>query len=105
MTGDTAGLIHPLCGNGMAMAIHSAKMAAEEILAFFSGYWPSRRELELNYARAWKKEFNKRIQAGKVLSAVFRKQELAAGIMSGLVLFPALLPVIVRQTHGKPFKM
>jgi flavin-dependent dehydrogenase len=29
MIGDTAGLIHPLCGNGMAMAIHSAKLAAE----------------------------------------------------------------------------
>jgi 2-polyprenyl-6-methoxyphenol hydroxylase-like FAD-dependent oxidoreductase len=26
MIGDTAGLIHPLCGNGMAMAIHSAKL-------------------------------------------------------------------------------
>jgi hypothetical protein len=26
MIGD-AGLIHPLCGNGMAMAIHSAKLA------------------------------------------------------------------------------
>ncbi|MCF6407872.1 NAD(P)/FAD-dependent oxidoreductase [Chitinophaga filiformis] len=105
MTGDTAGLIHPLCGNGMAMAIHSAKIAAEQILAFFSGHQSSRQELELHYASAWKKEFNKRMQAGKILSAVFRKQELAAGIMSGLVLFPALLPVIVRQTHGKPFKM
>ncbi|UPK72562.1 NAD(P)/FAD-dependent oxidoreductase [Chitinophaga filiformis] len=105
MTGDTAGLIHPLCGNGMAMAIHSAKIAAEQILAFFSGQQSSREELEMNYAGAWKKAFNKRIQAGKILSAVFRKQELAAGIMSGLVLFPALLPVIVRQTHGKPFKM
>ena len=29
MIGDTAGLIHPLCGNGMAMAIHSAKIASE----------------------------------------------------------------------------
>ena len=25
MTGDAAGLIHPLCGNGMAMAIHNGK--------------------------------------------------------------------------------
>jgi hypothetical protein len=25
MSGDTAGMIAPLCGNGMAMAIHSAK--------------------------------------------------------------------------------
>ena len=28
MIGDSAGLIHPLCGNGMAMAIHSAKIIA-----------------------------------------------------------------------------
>lgn len=105
MTGDTAGLIHPLCGNGMAMAIHSAKIAAEQLLSFASGQLSSRQEMERNYARTWKKEFNKRIQAGKLLSAVFRKQELAAGIMSGLVLFPSLLPTIVRQTHGKPFKM
>jgi flavin-dependent dehydrogenase len=26
MIGDTAGLITPLCGNGMAMAIHGAKL-------------------------------------------------------------------------------
>ncbi len=105
MTGDTAGLIHPLCGNGMAMAIHSAKIAAEQLLSFVSGHLSSRQEMERNYVRAWKREFSKRMQAGKVLSAVFRKQELAAGIMSGLVLFPALLPVIIRQTHGKPFKL
>jgi flavin-dependent dehydrogenase len=105
MTGDTAGLIHPLCGNGMAMAIHSAKIAAEQLLSFVSGHASSRQELERNYARAWKKEFSKRMQAGKILSAVFRKQKLAAGIINGLVLFPALLPVIVRQTHGTPFKI
>ncbi|PSL34812.1 NAD(P)/FAD-dependent oxidoreductase [Chitinophaga ginsengisoli] len=104
MTGDTAGLIHPLCGNGMAMAIHSAKIAAEHVMAFLSGRLSSRQELEMSYTRSWKKEFNKRIQAGKLLSAVFRKQELAAGVMNSLMLFPGLLPVIVRQTHGKPFK-
>jgi flavin-dependent dehydrogenase len=32
MIGDTA--IHPLCGNGMAMAIHSAKLAAENTIHF-----------------------------------------------------------------------
>lgn len=100
MTGDTAGLIHPLCGNGMAMAIHSARIAADQILAFLSGKVYSRRQLEENYVRDWKKAFNKRIQAGKVLSAIFRQQQLAAGVMNGLMLFPALLPVIVRQTHG-----
>jgi flavin-dependent dehydrogenase len=105
MTGDTAGLIHPLCGNGMAMAIHSAKIAAEQLLSFLSGHLSSREELESNYVRAWKREFSKRMQAGKVLSAIFRKQGLATGMMNGLVLFPALLPAIVRQTHGKLLKL
>jgi flavin-dependent dehydrogenase len=34
MIGDTAGLFILLCGNGMAMAIHSAKLAAENIILF-----------------------------------------------------------------------
>jgi flavin-dependent dehydrogenase len=36
MIGDTAGLIHPLCGNGMAMAIQ-CKIAADLVIAFVNG--------------------------------------------------------------------
>ena len=32
--GDSAGLIHPLCGNGMAMAIHSAHIASNQMDLF-----------------------------------------------------------------------
>ena len=35
MCGDSAGLIHPLCGNGMAMAIHAGKIASDVIVRFF----------------------------------------------------------------------
>lgn len=100
MTGDTAGLIHPLCGNGMAMAIHSAKIASEQILLK-----QNRNILEDNYKKTWKKEFGKRIQAGRMLSALFMKDQLSGAVMKGLVMFPALLPVIIRQTHGKPLKV
>jgi len=101
MTGDTAGLIHPLCGNGMAMAIHSAKIASEEVLRFFSENSPSRNTLENNYIKNWNNAFGKRIAAGKLLSALFRKHRLSTAVMKGLVLFPMLLPGIIRQTHGK----
>jgi flavin-dependent dehydrogenase len=100
MMGDTAGLIHPLCGNGMAMAIHSAKIASEQILLK-----ANRNTLESNYAKIWKNEFGKRIQAGKLLSALFRKDSLSGAVMKGLVMFPALLPLIIRQTHGRPLKV
>ena len=36
MTGDAAGLITPLCGNGMSMAMHSAKIAFEAIQDYLS---------------------------------------------------------------------
>jgi menaquinone-9 beta-reductase len=101
MTGDTAGLIHPLCGNGMAMAIHSAKIASEEILQNHT----SRTLLENNYIKNWNSAFGKRITAGRLLSALFRKDNLSAAVMKGLVLFPVLLPVIIRQTHGKALKV
>jgi flavin-dependent dehydrogenase len=101
MTGDTAGLIHPLCGNGMAMAIHSAKIASEQVLQFFAANAPSRNTLENNYIKDWNNAFGKRIAAGKLLSALFRKHRLSTAIMKGFVLFPVLLPVIIRQTHGK----
>ncbi|MBW8682755.1 NAD(P)/FAD-dependent oxidoreductase [Chitinophaga rhizophila] len=102
MTGDTAGLIHPLCGNGMAMAIHSARIASEQLLSFISGSITSREAMEKGYTKAWQAAFGKRMLAGKLLSSVFRKEQLASGMMKGLVLFPAILPVIIRQTHGKP---
>ena len=37
MCGDSAGMIHPLAGNGMSMAIRAAQMASQQILKFKSG--------------------------------------------------------------------
>ena len=51
MIGDTAGLIHPMCGNGMAMAIHSAKIASELVLDYHSGKIKSREILKKNMPR------------------------------------------------------
>ena len=34
MIGDAAGMITPLCGNGMSMALHGSKLAFEEINFF-----------------------------------------------------------------------
>ena len=37
MIGDAAGMITPLCGNGMSMALHASKVAAEQIQKFLEG--------------------------------------------------------------------
>ncbi len=68
MIGDTAGLIHPLCGNGMAMAIHSAKIASEVIGDFLVAKIQNRTTLEKKYEQNWHKNFKGRLQAGRILS-------------------------------------
>jgi flavin-dependent dehydrogenase len=49
MLGDAAGMITPLCGNGMSMAMHSAKLAFTEINNFLQQKI-SRNEMEKNYS-------------------------------------------------------
>ncbi|WP_348824758.1 NAD(P)/FAD-dependent oxidoreductase [Flavobacterium aestuarii] len=101
MIGDTAGLIHPLCGNGMAMAIHSAKIVSELIVKFHSKEIQSREQLERIYKAEWDKNFKKRLRMGRVLAFIFQKQKLCNIFMNILIKFPKLLPIIIKQTHGK----
>lgn len=104
MIGDTAGLIHPLCGNGMAMAIQSAQIASEKVLDYFAAEGKNRLLMEQDYTKAWNKMFSSRMRTGRVLSRLFRNEKLSATMMKGLILFPGLLPGIIRRTHGQPLK-
>jgi flavin-dependent dehydrogenase len=101
MIGDTAGLIHPLCGNGMAMAIHSAKIVSELIEKYYNNQINSRTELEEKYIQEWAFNFRKRIKMGQFLSAILQKQQLSRILLQVLVIFPFLLPIIIKKTHGK----
>lgn len=102
MLGDSAGLIHPLCGNGMAMAIHSAKISSELVTDFLQNKI-SRNDLELNYISTWNKTFQKRVKFGKFLSKLLLNSYLSKVTMNVLIVFPFLLPLIIKKTHGKPF--
>jgi len=103
MVGDTAGLIHPLCGNGMAMAIHSAKICAELVLDYLKAPKASRAELEKRYTRAWTLQFKNRLRTGRLLAQIIRKEKLFKPLLSLLVKYPSALPLIIQRTHGKPF--
>lgn len=102
MIGDTAGLIHPLCGNGMAMAIHSAKIVSELIDKYFNKEIKSRNELEEKYIQEWNFNFKKRLKMGRLLAQLLQKQKLSGILMRILIIFPFLLPKIIKKTHGKP---
>lgn len=101
MIGDTAGLIHPLCGNGMAIAIHSAKIVSELIHKYYTNEIKSRNELEEKYIHEWNLNFRERLKMGRFLSNILQKQKLSVILMRLLIIFPFLLPKIIKKTHGK----
>ena len=104
MCGDTAGMIHPLCGNGMGMAISSARLASERILQFLNGEIQTREELEKQYFKDWNREFKIRLSAGHFIARLFRNQTILQIVYSILKITPFLLPKMIKFTHGKYVK-
>ena len=102
MVGDTAGLIHPLCGNGMAMAIHSAKLVSELIIDYTSDTIKTRMELEKQYEKNWSSNFEKRLKFGRILSKILLRPKLSEALIRIVIMFPFALRAIIKKTHGKP---
>jgi flavin-dependent dehydrogenase len=102
LMGDAAGMITPLCGNGMSMALHSSKIAAGYIDAFLKGEI-SRQQLEKKYTANWKKIFSKRVKAGMMIQSYFGKKWLTNIFVRLMKWMPAVTKKIIAHTHGKPF--
>lgn len=103
MAGDTAGLITPLCGNGMAMAIHAGYISASIVTEYYEGKISSREEIERKYEKLWHQHFAKRLWYGRKSQNLFGhsfRSGLAVNLISQ---FPAMAKAIVRQTHGEVF--
>jgi flavin-dependent dehydrogenase len=101
MLGDAAGMIHPLCGNGMAMAIHSAKIASEQVLSFLNNEI-TRKEMEIKYIDEWQKQFKNRLLFGKILSKILLNPYCNRLLMFISLKCPPLITFLIKKTHGKP---
>lgn len=103
MTGDAAGMISPLCGNGMAMAIHSAKIVSEYVSRFYHDKEYSREVLEKDYAIAWRRQFASRLWSGRQIQRLFggvAASNLAVNLANKL---QPVAKFLMKQTHGQPF--
>lgn len=98
MAGDTAGLIAPLAGDGMSMALHGGLLAAAWLGAFLRGDTGAV-GLRAGYARAWQGAFRRRLTVGRFLQAVLlRPRWLEAGLRL-VTVAPALGQYFVHQTR------
>ena len=102
MVGDSAGMITPLCGNGMSMALHASKIAAASITAFLR-HTISRQQMEKEYSLQWKNLFAKRLRTGRFIQRMFGNPWLTNVFITILKPFPKIIAYLIRQTHGEPF--
>jgi menaquinone-9 beta-reductase len=100
MAGDSAGLIHPLCGNGMAMAIHSAKIISEILVNHYTDTSISRENIERTYTQKWNKAFKKRLYFATLLQKVLMRPALLSKGVQVAVWYPGMLTQLIKKTHG-----
>ncbi|MEO5976662.1 MAG: NAD(P)/FAD-dependent oxidoreductase [Chryseolinea sp.] len=103
MVGDSAGMIAPLCGNGMAMAIQSGRLMAAEGIRFLKSVNGNRFELENNYAAIWRKHFIGRLWRGRQIQKLFGKELTSRIAISAVMNIKPLGKIIVKNTHGEIF--
>lgn len=102
MLGDAAGMITPLCGNGMSIAFHTSKIAAIQVGLFLNGTI-NRQQLENSYEQQWRSHFSKRLQTGRTLQRFFGRKSLSNMFVNSFKTFPFLAKPLIRMTHGSPF--
>ncbi|MDB5271902.1 MAG: fumarate reductase/succinate dehydrogenase flavoprotein domain protein [Chitinophagaceae bacterium] len=101
--GDAAGMIAPLCGNGMAMAMHSAKILSESILAYRNDF--NETKILKRYQKEWNKHFQQRLWIGRTVQKMFGQNTLTEMTLRALAFSPALLRWIISKTHGSAIKV
>ena len=101
-SGDAAGMISPLCGNGMSMALQGGKIAGDLLNNYLAG-GISRNQLEKKYTNEWNKHFSARLKTGRIIQYFFGGRQMTNLFINLLKKFPWLTNIIIRKTHGKVY--
>ncbi len=105
MCGDSAGLITPLCGNGMSMAISAAKLLSEcirrsQVLEAKYIIADKRDKLEAEYQTCWNKMFKARLSAGRSIQKMFGNTMITELVLPAIHAISPLERSLIRATHG-----
>ena len=102
MLGDAAGMITPLCGNGMSMALHSSQLAANLVAQYLQNSL-SHTQLQQQYTQQWQQHFGRRMAAGRLLQRFFGRETWSNIFVQTFIAAPFLAKSVIRKTHGNPF--
>jgi 2-polyprenyl-6-methoxyphenol hydroxylase-like FAD-dependent oxidoreductase len=96
--GDCAAMVAPLTGDGMAMGLRAAELAAIMMLEAFrqESLW---NRVMAEYAHRWQQEFLPRLRWGRRLEALLLQPRLASLACGALQRMPRLMPQLYHRTR------
>jgi flavin-dependent dehydrogenase len=100
MVGDSAGMIYPITGNGMSIAIRSGILASNLVSKFLKKTI-SRKTLEKTYIEVWEKAFSQRVNRGRMLQHLIGGDISTEITVNLLNIAKPLFHVLLKSTHGK----
>lgn len=100
--GDSSGMIAPLCGNGMAMALHGSYLLSQAVLRVFDNNI-SAKEAFMAYRKGWQQAFAARLNVGRNIQKMFGDVILSELLIGTAKTFPMIGKQLVKLTHGKDF--
>lgn len=99
LVGDAGALIHPLCGNGMAIAIHSAVLAVKA-LEEVCNHRIKPEFFTKHYEYSWKQTFSRRFYTGNLLQKALMNHTSHRMLFPFLQAFPKFGKKMIQRTHG-----
>lgn len=99
MVGDSAGMIAPLCGDGMAMALRTADLFAPLASDFLTGRRTAQAFREA-YQNQWSRRFQRRLRLGRWIHAAAFQPMAATALLSACRAVPSLTRWLIQATRG-----
>ena len=99
MIGDTASMIAPLCGDGMAMALRTADLVAPLVTDVLDGT-RSPSAFRAAYERRWSRTFATRLRVGRWTHRAAFSRTATAMLVRLLRWIPPLGRLLIRTTRG-----
>jgi menaquinone-9 beta-reductase len=99
LLGDTAVMIPPLVGDGMAMALRSAELCGPLLDGYLRGdyIW---HEFGRRYLRLWHREFDPRLRVARLLENILLAPRMANLLVGAGTRMPWLANYLVQATRG-----
>jgi menaquinone-9 beta-reductase len=99
MIGDTAGMIAPLCGDGMSMAMRAAEIAVSCASRFIADE-VSVTKFKSSYIGAWNREFRLRMLIGRAAQAAAFSPAISNVMVCLMRSMPSVKEILIRLTRG-----